>query len=586
MLWTRDWREQTLDELKKGDASFDLVVIGGGITGAGIYREACARGLHVLLVEQRDFSWGTSSRSSKMVHGGLRYLGKGQFGLARDSVTERQKLMEQLHGLVDPLPFLMGHYKGQFPGPWVFDKLLAIYDFFAGAHYRLFIKEQVKDFWAPGIKSHKLIGTTRFMDAVTDDARLVMRVLAEGNDAGGRALNYVKANGLMRCGSQDEADGRVVGVYLSDEQGGAEFQVQASAVVNATGAWTDELRQMLGKQKQIRPLRGSHLVIPFWRLPVSFSVSFFHPRDKRPVFVFPWEGQTVVGTTDLDHHDGMADEASIHRAELDYLLEAVNTQFSDSHVETNDIVSTWSGVRPVVVEETDDETVDVSGVGSLKDKSTRSNEQSVDSNTETKPSDVKREHMIWDDHGCISIAGGKLTTFRLLALEVLRSTLPYLSNVLSEASLQAPTDFRATNLANTGIDRPKVSNATAQRLLGRYGAYANNILELVKPKELQFIGTSETILEELLWACEYESVVHLDDLLLRRVRIGMLYPKGAKELIQPFSEQLRNALEWTRQQWDEEWDRYELIIERHYSLPACDGVRDNATKAHKGESHD
>lgn len=586
MLWTRDWREQTLNELKKGDASFDLVVIGGGITGAGIYREACARGLHVLLVEQRDFSWGTSSRSSKMVHGGLRYLGKGQFGLARDSVAERQKLMEQLRGLVDPLPFLMGHYKGQFPGPWIFDKLLAIYDFFAGARYRRFIKEQVKDFWAPGIKSDKLIGTTRFMDAVTDDARLVMRVLAEGNDAGGTALNYVKANGLMRCGSQDEAGGRVVGVYLSDEQGGAEFQVQASAVVNATGAWTDELRQMLGKQKQIRPLRGSHLVIPFWRLPVSFSVSFFHPRDKRPVFVFPWEGQTVVGTTDLDHHDGMADEASIHKAELDYLLEAVNTQFSDSHIETDDIVSTWSGVRPVVVEEIDDETVDVSEVGSLNDKSTRSNEQSVASNTETKPSDEKREHMIWDDHGCISIAGGKLTTFRLLALEVLRSTLPYLSNVLSEASLQAPTDFKVTNLANTGIDRPKVSNATAQRLLGRYGAYANNILERVKPKELEFIGTSETILEELLWASEHESVVHLDDLLLRRVRIGMLYPKGAKELIQPFSEQLRKALEWTRQQWEEEWARYELIIERHYSLPACNGVNDKAMKAREGESHD
>lgn len=586
MLWTRDWRKQTLDELKKGDASFDLIVIGGGITGAGIYREACARGLHVLLVEQRDFAWGTSSRSSKMVHGGLRYLGKGQFGLARDSVTERQKLMEQLRGLVDPLPFLMGHYKGQFPGPWIFDKLLAIYDFFAGARSRRFIKEQVNDFWAPGIKSDKLIGTTRFMDAVTDDARLVMRVLGEGNDAGGTALNYVKASGLMRCGSQDEVDGRVVGVYLSDEQGGAEFQVQASAVVNATGAWTDELRQMLGKQKQIRPLRGSHLVIPFWRLPVSFSVSFFHPRDKRPVFVFPWEGQTVVGTTDLDHHDGMVDEASIHQAELDYLLEAVNTQFSDSHIKTGDIVSTWSGVRPVVVDESVDEELDDSELGSLNNKSTKSNEQILDSNTKTKPSDEKREHMIWDDHGCISIAGGKLTTFRLLALEVLKSTLPYLSNVLNEASLQAPTDFKATNLANTGIGRPKVSNATAQRLLGRYGAYANNILELVKPKELEFIGTSETILEELLWACEHESVVHLDDLLLRRVRIGMLYPKGAKEFIQPFVEQLRNALEWTRQQWDEEWARYELIIERHYSLPVCDGVNEKATKAHEGESHD
>lgn len=365
-------------------------------------------------------------------------------------------------------------------------------------------------------------------------------------------------------------------------------------MVNATGAWTDELRQMLGKQKQIRPLRGSHLVIPFWRLPVSFSISFFHPRDKRPVFVFPWEGQTVVGTTDLDHHDGMADEASIHKVELDYLLEAVNTQFSEARIEADDIVSTWSGVRPVVVEEIVEEVVDQSvdavidepELDSSTNKTTSRPAQALASNTETKPSDEKREHMIWDDHGCISIAGGKLTTFRLLALEVLKSTLPYLSNVLNEATLQTPTDFKATNLANTGIGRPKVSTATAQRLLGRYGAHANNLLERAKTQELEYIGTSETMLAELLWACEHESVMHLDDLLLRRVRIGMLYPKGAKELVQPLSEQLRLALEWTRQQWDEEWARYELIIERHYSLPVCGVVSDKATQAQAGESHD
>lgn len=541
--WFPGWREQTLSELDN-NAHFDLVVVGGGITGAGIYREACLHGLNVLLVEQQDFAWGTSSRSSKMVHGGLRYLGKGQFSLAKDSVTERQNLMHQLKGLVDPLPFLMTHYKGGFPGPWIFDKLLAIYDFFSGKKQRKFFNEGLRDFLVPGINGEDLLGATQFMDAVTDDARLVLRVLQDGNQNGGIALNYVKAIDLIRPSSDSNAEANVEGIQLKDEISGKTFSVSASAVVNATGAWTDELRQGLGKNKQIRPLRGSHLVLPFWRLPVAFSVSFFHPSDKRPVFVFPWEGQVVVGTTDLDHPTSLSREAAISESELDYLLQAVNTQFANAKIEAKDVVATWSGVRPVVVDEYSD--------------------GASDSDDEKKPSDEKREHMVWDDQACISIAGGKLTTFRLLALEVLQHAKPYLSDKLSENAFQIPSGFEPCHLS-TDVS---LSQQNKERLLGRYGARADELLQAIQdPKALESLGASQVMLAELLWACAHESIEHLDDLLLRRVRIGMLYQHGAIDLVDPFADDLKRALNWSDERWQDERRRYLAIIDQYYSVP-------------------
>ena len=551
--WGPAWRAETIEALKKDEAEFDLIVIGGGITGAGIYREACARGLSVLLVEQKDFAWGTSSRSSKMVHGGLRYLGKGQFGLAKDSVTERQKLMRQLKGLVDPLPFLMGHYKGGFPGPWIFDKLLAIYDFFAGKKYRDFVKEHVRDYWAPGMTQANLLGVTRFMDAVTDDARLVMRVLDDGNRQGGVAINYLKATELLR--DADNA-GRITGVRLQDDVSQETFSVRASAVVNATGAWTDELRQKLGQKKHIRPLRGSHLVVPFWRLPVSFSISFFHPQDKRPVFVFPWEGQTVIGTTDLDHKTGLGKEANISGEELAYLLGAANHQFSKAELVAADVIASWAGVRPVVVDAYDDsESVELA-----------------------KPSDEKREHMIWDDQGCVSIAGGKLTTFRLLAMEVLQAAHPYLSSKLSREDLDQATDFEQVPEAQTLYPRINLSVSLQQRLMGRYGPNAEALIACANQGDLKHLGNSETLLHELIWACRHESVTHLDDLLLRRVRLGMLQPEGARLTIEPHAERLRAELGWSPERWQEEWQRYLQIVQDFYSVPLGnekDGIEKN-----------
>lgn len=544
-VWSPGWREKQLDAISSQKFEWDLIVVGGGITGAGIYREAAGRGLRVLLLEQKDFAWGTSSRSSKMVHGGLRYLGSGQFGLARDSVRERQNLLRELPGLVDPLPFLMGHYHKQFPGPWVFDKLLAIYDWMAGKRYRQFIPGMASDCWAPGIEKQGLDGLTRFADAVTDDARLVLRVLHDGNEAGGTALNYVKVSKPLH------RNGQVCGVELQDQISGMVCTVAAKAVVNATGVWTDTLRQALGQGRSIRPLRGSHLVVPYWRLPVAFSISFFHPEDKRPVFVFPWEGVTVVGTTDLDHREELSQEASMTVKEMEYLLCAANHQFVQAGLEVGDVISTWSGVRPVVSKDQDAE---------------------VDLAQKNDPSDEKREHVIWNDQGLLSVAGGKLTTYRLIALEVLRELIPLMPEKLNSRTLERPLPF--VNYERRVRPRRRVANWA--RMLGRYGHYAPTVYasagEAQGPPGDR-VAWTDTHWSELVWACRFESVAHLDDLLLRRTRIGLLMGTSLGSELDRIRQICALHLGWDDERWSEELERYSTIMQRHYAVPSDEAER-------------
>jgi glycerol-3-phosphate dehydrogenase len=546
-VWGRGWRSEMISEIKSSDETWDLLIVGGGITGAGIYREATRRGLKVLLLEQQDFAWGTSSRSSKMVHGGLRYLGSGQCGLANDSVKERQALLDALPGLVTPLPFMMGHYKGVFPGPWIFNKLLAIYDYMAGKRYRNFFKRGIFDFILPGLRREKLIGVTQFGDAVTDDARLVLRVLHEGNAEGGLAINYLKASDTLK-----DAQGKVSGLKVIDQVSSESFELKAKAVVNASGAWTDELRTKLGADKVIRPLRGSHLVVPQWRLPAAYSVSFFHPKDKRPVFVFPWEGVSVIGTTDLDHKNDSSKESSITEEEVAYLLAAVNHQFPDSLLTHKDIMSSWSGVRPVVSKV----------------------EGSVDLDKPANPSDEKREHVVWDDHGMISVAGGKLTTYRLIALDVLTRAAAYLGRERSE--FDAPSGFAeiVDESINELVSCADVSAVTWHRLKGRYGRGAAKIAQIIKAQGAfpehclsEKITTTDTLWAELVYACRYDSIQHLDDLLLRRTRLGLLLPKGAEQLLPKIKAVCFADLAWSDTQWQAEEARYLEIIAQHYQLP-------------------
>lgn len=521
--WNAAWREQALPELAERD--WDLIVVGGGISGAGILREAARRGWKCLLLEQRDFAWGTSSRSSKMVHGGLRYIAKGQFGLTRDSVRERQRLLQEAPGLVDPLSFIMGHYRGGFPGPKVFGSLLAVYDALAGKRNHLFYSLQQLRYLAPGLKEDGLLGGTRFFDAVTDDARLVQRVLGEARSEGGEALNGMRVAELLR------EDGRVTGLLAKDVETGLRYGFKARVVVQATGVWADQLRRKTGLE-HIRPLRGSHLLLPAWRLPVAHAFSFMHGADKRPVFVFPWEGATVIGTTDLDHSAPLSEEARISPEEVDYLLAACAQQFPAAAIKAADVLSTWAGVRPVV----------------------------SDGAAGRKPSDEKREHALWIEPGCVTLAGGKLTTFRLLALEVLHACAPMIGRSVADHGA-------ATFAAVTNPPMAQLSPAQQKRLAGRHGRALPQLLALVEQLGSETVVGTNTLWAELAFAAEQELVLHLDDLLLRRTRLGLLLASGAAAELPRIRALCQARLGWDDARWQQEEQRYLALWQQCYSLP-------------------
>lgn len=524
MAWNAAWREAALPELAARD--WDLIIVGGGISGAGILREAARRGWKCLLLEQRDFAWGTSSRSSKMVHGGLRYIAKGQLGLTRDSVLERQRLLGEAPGLVDALPFLFPHYRGQFPGPKVFGGLLGVYDALAGQRLHRYQPLRELRFLAPGLQGERLLGATQFTDAVTDDARLVMRVLGEARAEGGEALNGLRVVELTRD------NGRVVGLQAEDSESGQRYAFHARVVAQATGAWADELRRHDGLE-HIRPLRGSHLLLPAWRLPVAQALSFMHGQDQRPVFVFPWEGATVIGTTDLDHGEALDRDARITSDEVDYLLAACAQVFPAAGVTRGDVLSSWAGVRPVV---------------------------SADAAPTSKPSDEKREHALWVEPGCVTLAGGKLTTFRLLALEVLRACAPFAGKAVEDVG--QPVFHRLAPLPLPGL------SATQQRrLAGRHGLTLPRLAALLDELGGERIGASDTLWAELAQACDDELVLHLDDLLLRRTRIGLLLAEGAAAELPRIRALCQPRLGWSDARWDSEQQRYLELWRRCYSLP-------------------
>lgn len=503
--------------------AWDLVVIGGGISGAGVAQQAARRGWRVLLVEQRDFAWGTSSRSSKLVHGGLRYLKEGDLKTTLHSVRERERLLREAPGLVEPQSFLFADCPGRKPGRWLFQAGLAVYDLMAGQRGHFHADLATTQTLAPGLAPAGLRGALVFQDAKTDDARLVWRVLQEARLQGATTLNYLAARHLWLEG------GRVTGLTLQDVLDGRTHEVRARCVVNATGAWADRLRAGVGGKPLLRPLRGSHLVVPFWRLPVAQSISLMHPRDGRPVFLYPWEGATLIGTTDLDHREPLDAEAHITQAEVDYLIEAVNDQFPGTHLTPADISACYAGVRPVI----DDGHQDAS-------KATR-------------------DHVVRDEAGLVTLTGGKLTTFRLMAQDALALAAPHVGKpfVRDDAPLFTPAHPLP----------PHWSASVRQRLAARYGSCARALCAGARDADLRFIPGTQTLWLELAVAARYEAVEHLDDLLLRRTRLGLLLPHGALELLPRIRSLCAPHLAWGDQRWAHETERYRALVAAHYQLP-------------------
>lgn len=530
VLWTPGSRELAWEAINHS-GSWDLIVAGGGITGAGVAREAARRGLKVLLVERQDFSWGTSSRSSKMVHGGLRYIAQGDVQTTMHSVRERERLMSEAPGLVDLMSYMMPHYRGRFPGPFVFGLLLRVYDYLAGKRYRRFLNMRNTIERFPYLRRNRLLGATEFADAVTDDSRLVMRVLHEARADGAELINYVGVSG-----SQQNESGMTV--TLTDSITGAEHQVQCRSLVNATGVWVNKLREAYGEQHTIRPSRGSHIVIERERLPVDVSFTVLHPRDKRPIFVYPWEGRTVIGTTDLDHPDPGNEEAGITEQELIYLLELVDYQFPDTDLSKRDVISSWSGVRPLV---------------------------SAGASNSSKES---RDHTVWTDGRLVSVSGGKLTTFRLIALDVLKATAQWLPDF-------GAADDAAPVFTHHAITEsvPGLTAEVVRRLRGFYGADFDRLIAFSAAEDLTVIPGTEMIWAEITWCAGHEAVVHLDDLLLRRTRFGLLVPKGGLTHEARLKVSIQPQLGWSDERWDEEVSRYRHIWERFYWLPSQESER-------------
>jgi len=506
-----------------GETEWDLLVVGGGITGAGVCREAARRGWRVALIEQRDFAWGTSSRSSKLVHGGLRYLKQGRFHLTLESVRERQRLMQQAPELIEPQSFAIAHAPGRKPGRRLLGLALTIYDRMAGRASHAYADRAAAAWLVPGWASAGMTGATLYRDAKTDDARLVQRVLAEARRDGALALNYLRAEGLMCEGAQ------VCGLELRDAESGATLAVRARCVVNATGVWADALRAQVAAKPMMRPLRGSHLIVPHWKLPLAQSISLMHPRDGRPVFFYPWEGATLIGTTDLDHRGDLAQEPSITPPEAQYLLEAVNDQFPALALTEADVMSCYAGVRPVV----DD------GSG--------------------KPSEAAREHVVINESGLVTVCGGKLTTFRTMAQQALQLAAPRVGNAFERD--EAPVFAPAATL-DVRLDR-----ALRHRLAARWGFDAARCAATARRDEFDCVPGTTTRWLEVRIAAEQEAVVHLDDLLLRRTRLGLLTPGGGLEHAPRLRAACQAPLGWTDARWDDEVARYRRVLAAHYRLP-------------------
>ena len=523
-MWTKNWRDEIWASL---DRPWDVLIIGGGITGAGILREATRAGLKALLVEQKDFAWGTSSRSSKLVHGGLRYLKEGKVFLTRASVRERKRLIAEGPGLIDPMGFLLATYKGDFPGTLTYRAGLTVYDLLALQWSHTHYSPEDFRLLAPHIVADDLEGGFRYGDAQTDDARLVLRVILESVIDGGFAINYACAEALLR------EDNRVVGAILHDIVSNRRAEVRAKVVINATGAWVDRLREEIGAPSRIRPLRGSHLIFPAWRLPVCQALSFLHPLDHRPVFIFPWEGITLVGTTDLDHEQPLNEEPHITPEEVSYLMAAVEGQCPRLNLTLDDVIGTFAGVRPVI--------------GSGK----------------ADPSKESRDHVVWNEEGLLTVTGGKLTTFRLIALDALKAVrhmVPDMPELKSDVPVLDKVDVPLPGAEHLEV-------AQRRRLLGRYGAQAPALVRAAQPGELATIPGTQTLWAELRWAARAEGVIHLDDLLLRRTRLGLLLPAGGAQFLEDVRRICQPELGWDDARWDAESAAYRELWRRAYSLP-------------------
>ena len=490
---------------------FDVVVIGGGITGAGVALDAASRGYSVGLVEREDFAAGTSSRSSKLVHGGLRYLQNFDLGLVREALLERGLMTNLAPHLVRPLPLLVPGFDGKRP-----DRLtgvgLNMYDVMASDRlrrrgrqteewspdrHRMISPEEVIEL-LPALAKRNPSGAYLFYDCQTDDVRLVLTVLGEAERFGAVIANRCGVLGLI------EENGRAAGVTVEDCAGGGEFEIRADNVVNATGVWADRIRgdelHNEAEVPQIRPSRGTHITLSHDRLPINAG-AIVPAGSGRSIFALPWLGRTLVGTTDNDY-EGPLDHVAPDPADVDYLLEACNAFFGES-LSTADLTGAYAGVRPLISTGDPKKSVDISRKAELYETSS----------------------------GLVTITGGKLTTWRRMAKLAV-------DRIVEREGRDAPCRTQEIPLGQPAEpeDLPEVvgvDDGTLALLAHRYGYAARQVLAVAEERpELagRIVPDLPDLLAEAPFSVRHEQAATLADVLLRRTRLGLL---EARALVDP-----------------------------------------------------
>jgi len=502
----------------------DLFIIGGGITGAGVARDAGRRGLSVGLIDMADFSSGTSSRSSKLVHGGLRYLENLEFGLVFEALSEREKLFTMAPHLVHPLRFVLPLYKGQRVGMfkmglgmWLYD-ILSLFDA-PEMHKRLSAKETAEEIC--GIKANELEGSFEYSDAYMDDDRLVHETLRSANESDALCASYVKAT------SAEVIDGKIKRVKCKDLLSGEEFFVEAKNFISCVGPWTDDLAESVFESwnKRMRPSKGIHLTFKNKDFPIKKAVVMPADGDKRIIFAIPRHEMVIVGTTDTDYQKDIS-EVSSEAEDVDYVLNIIKDYFPTINVSKKDIIASYSGVRPLVKD------------GSASESST------------------SRDHVIWSELKNLTfVAGGKYTTYRNMAEETVDHVLERWDfaekQKLKEPHTKAPLSNGATKrvFANKAkylkewLPLTKLNFKQLELLFFRYGLEAKDIISLEEEGDAP--GKELLWVLEARWSIKSLMCFGLLDFYIRRVPLFLSEADHGLRYLDSISKVFEKAFGWS-----------------------------------------
>lgn len=515
---------------------FDVVVIGGGITGAGIALDATQRGMKVALVEMQDFAQGTSSRSTKLVHGGLRYLKQAQIKVVAETGKERAIVYENGPHVTTPEWMLLPMHKGGTFGKFTTNIGLTMYDRLAGVkrHERKkMLSKQATLNKEPLVKKDGLKGGGYYVEYRTDDARLTIEVMKRAAEKGAEVINHTKSTDFVY-----NAKNKVSGIKVKDMLTGEEYQINAKKVINAAGPWVDEVRKKdyTRNNKQLRLTKGVHVVIDQSKFPLRQAVYFDTEKDGRMIFAIPREGKAYVGTTDTFYNNEKTKPLT-NQEDRDYLIDAINYMFPDVHVTDADIESTWAGVRPLILEDGKD------------------------------PSEISRKDEIWEGKsGLLTIAGGKLTGYRHMALEIVDLLAKRLkqeyglkfadsktkNTPISGGDVGGSKNFE--NYVNRKVQEGKalgLSTDVAHNLASKYGSNVDKLFAIAQLTNEKDLNMPLELYVQLVYSVQNEMVYKPTDFLIRRT--GKLYfdINTVKQYKQAIIDELDKLLNYTAEQKNE-----------------------------------